>query len=107
MQFKQKINGAVIHIFRFFYFAYWIPWVLFVYHADRKMADNNNLSSKSEFPQGNFEIVEDEKTETELNPDKIENEKSFWNTLWGALHNIINLRIKNCFFDLQSTYLLS
>ena len=22
-------------------------------------------------------------------------------------HNIINLRIKNCFFDLQSTYLLS
>ena len=39
----------------------------------RKMADNNNLSLKSEFPQGNFEIVEDEKTETELNPDKIEN----------------------------------
>ena len=56
----------------------------------RKMADNNNLSSKSEFPQGNFEIVEDEKTETELNPDKIENEKSFWNTLWGALQGEYN-----------------
>ena len=56
----------------------------------RKMADNNNLSLKSEFPQGNFEIVEDEKTETELNPDKIENEKSFWNTLWGALQGEYN-----------------
>ena len=54
------------------------------------MADNNNLSLKSEFPQGNFEIVEDEKTETELNPDKIENEKSFWNTLWGALQGEYN-----------------
>ena len=43
----------------------------------KKMADNNNLSLKSEFPQGNFEIVEDEKTETELNPNKIENEKFF------------------------------
>ena len=32
----------------------------------RKMADNNNLSLKSEFPQGNFEIVEDEETETEI-----------------------------------------
>lgn len=56
----------------------------------RKMADNNNLSLKLEFPQGNFEIVEDEKTETELNPDKIENEKSFWNTLWGALQGEYN-----------------
>ena len=26
---------------------------------------------------------------------------------WHAATNIINLRIKNCFFDLQSTYLLS
>ena len=34
----------------------------------KKMAENNNLSLKSEFPQGDFEIVEDEKTETELNP---------------------------------------
>ena len=33
---------------------------------------------------------EDEKTETELNPDKIENEKSFWNTLWGALQGEYN-----------------
>jgi len=32
----------------------------------RKMADNNNLSLKSEFPQGNFEIVEDEKTDTTI-----------------------------------------
>ena len=32
----------------------------------RKMADNNNLSSKSEFPQGNFEIVEDEKKDTTI-----------------------------------------
>ena len=43
----------------------------------KKMAENNNLSLKSEFPQGDFEIVEDEKTETELNPNKIENEKFF------------------------------
>ena len=43
----------------------------------KKMAENNNLSLKSEFPQGGFEIVEDEKTETELNPNKIENEKFF------------------------------
>ncbi|AEB13671.1 hypothetical protein [Treponema succinifaciens] len=32
----------------------------------RKMADNNNLSLKSEFPQGNFEIVEDEKKDTTI-----------------------------------------
>lgn len=32
----------------------------------RKMADNNNLSLKSEFSQGNFEIVEDEKSENEI-----------------------------------------
>ena len=52
----------------------------------RKMADNNNLSSKSEFPQGNFEIVEDEKTETELNPDKIEN------TISGTFDSEVKLK---------------
>ena len=52
----------------------------------RKMADNNNLSLKSEFPQGNFEIVEDEKTETELNPDKIEN------TISGTFDSEVKLK---------------
>ena len=50
------------------------------------MADNNNLSLKSEFPQGIFEIVEDEKTETELNPDKIEN------TISGTFDSEVKLK---------------
>ena len=32
----------------------------------KKMAENNNLSLKSEFPQGDFEIVEDRKAENKI-----------------------------------------
>ena len=49
----------------------------------RKMADNNNLSLKSEFPQGNFEIVEDEKTENEIEVE---------NTFSGTFDSDIKLK---------------
>ena len=49
----------------------------------RKMADNNNLSLKSEFPQGNFEIVEDEKSENEIEVE---------NTFSGTFDSDIKLK---------------
>lgn len=56
----------------------------------RKMADNNNLSLKSEFPQGNFEIVEDEKSENEIEVE---------NTFSGTFDSDIKLK--------EITYLLN
>lgn len=63
------------------------------YLASRLLQNSNFDLLANSFDKAIIEAKikpEDEKTETELNPDKIENEKSFWNTLWGALQGEYN-----------------